>query len=96
MFNGSSVFMRFGGPGSRLRVGGAWWMLMTPGLGLILFALAILIWPELLAYMVATALLMVGIFLVSWAWAMRRAEKRMRGYGTSVYGPQDGTWRVQP
>ena len=95
MFNGSSVFMRFGGPGGRMG-GGLWWMLMTPGLGLILFALAILIWPELLAYMVASALLMAGIFMVSWAWALRRAGKQMRKSGSSVYAPQDGSWRVQP
>ncbi len=97
MFNRSSVFMRFGGPNGRFRFGGASWMLMTPGLGLILFALAILIWPELLAYMVASALLMAGIFLVSWAWAMRRVEKQMdRGANASVYGSPDSTWRVQP
>lgn len=95
MFNGSSVFMRFGGPGSRMG-GGLWWMLMAPGLGLILFALAILIWPELLAYMVASALLMAGIFMVSWAWAMRRASRQMKNSGSSVFAPQDGSWRVQP
>ncbi len=95
MFNGSSVFMRFGGPGSRMG-GGLWWMLMAPGLGLILFALAILIWPELLAYMVASALLMAGLFMTSWALAMRRASKQTRRGESSMYTPQDGTWRVQP
>ena len=96
MFNGSSGFMRFGGPNNRFGMGGAWWMLMTPGLGLILFALAILIWPELLAYMVASALLMVGLLLVSWAWAMRRVSKQTSQDRSSMYAPQDGTWRVQP
>ncbi len=95
MFNGSSVFMRFGGPGSQVG-GGLWWMLMAPGLGLILFALAILVWPELLAYMVASALLMAGIFMVSWAWAIRRAGRQMKQGRSSVYAPQDETWRIQP
>ncbi len=97
--NDSSVFVRFGNYGRRMAGmgrGGGWWLLMTPGMGLILFALAILIWPELLAYMVASALLMVGLLLVSWSLAMRRMEKRMRSQSrTSVYDPQSETWRVQ-
>lgn len=99
MYRESSVFVRFGNAGRRMAGmgrGGAWWMLMTPGLGLIFFALAILIWPELLAYMVASALLMAGIFLVSWAWGMRRVEQRMRSRGSaSVYDPGSETWRVR-
>jgi Flp pilus assembly protein TadB len=99
MYRNSSVFVRFGNAGRRMAGmgrGGAWWLFMTPGLGLILFALAILIWPELLAYMVASALLMVGLFLVSWAWGMRRVERTMRQQNRdSVYDPQNETWRVQ-
>jgi uncharacterized membrane protein YqjE len=53
-----------------------WILIMTPGIGLILMALAILIWPQLLAYMVATAMLVAGIALAGWGWSMRSAHKR--------------------
>jgi uncharacterized membrane protein YqjE len=56
----------------------AWWLIMAPGLLLIFMALAILIWPELLAYMVAFAMLFVGLALAGWGWTLRRAEKQMR------------------
>jgi hypothetical protein len=52
------------------------WLWLAPGVSLILLALAILIWPELLAYMVAGALLMVGVTLTAWGWTMRQAARR--------------------
>lgn len=56
----------------------AWWVIMAPGLLLVFMALAILIWPELLAYMVATAMLFLGLALAGWGWSLRRVEKQMR------------------
>ena len=68
MFTRSPMFMRFQGYGQQFTgnvAGGAWWFLMTPGLALTLVALAILlIWPELLAYMVASVLLFAGVTLM--------------------------------
>jgi hypothetical protein len=75
MFNGSPFFVRFES-GRRLLSGGPWWMLMAPGLALIALALAILIWPELLAYLVASAILFAGIMLTLWGWSVRRALRR--------------------
>jgi hypothetical protein len=49
---------------------------MVPGLLLILLALAIMLWPELLAYLVAGALLTAGLALTAWGWAMRQATRR--------------------
>jgi hypothetical protein len=50
--------------------------MMAPGVGFILVALAILLWPELLAYMVASVLLFIGATLVAWSWRLRRASQR--------------------
>jgi len=44
---------------------------MAPGLGLICAALAMVIWPELLAYFVASLLLCGGIGLLMLGWRMR-------------------------
>ncbi|MEZ4735973.1 MAG: hypothetical protein R3E79_53465 [Caldilineaceae bacterium] len=54
----------------------SWALIMAPGIFLTLMALAILIWPELLAYMVAGVLLFVGLSVMGWAWSLRKAERR--------------------
>jgi uncharacterized membrane protein len=59
-------------------------MLMTPGVVLTLVALAILLWPELLAYMVASVLLFAGVTLMTWGWRMRRAEQRLHRHVTTL------------
>jgi len=56
--------------------GGFGWALMLPGIVLTCLALAILLWPELLAYMVASLLLFVGLGLLSWGWWIRQSERR--------------------
>lgn len=53
-----------------------WLLLLTPGIGLILMAVAILIWPQLLAYMIALVMLAGGITLTGWALTMRSAQKQ--------------------
>lgn len=58
--------------------GAAGWLFITPGVLLMLMALAILIWPDLLAYMVATVLLFVGTWLTVWGWTLRRAQRADR------------------
>lgn len=76
MFNGSPVFVRMRTMGAR--AGSLGWLAMAPGLFLILAALAIIIWPQLLAYLVALLLLAAGVVLTGWGWAVRRAEKARR------------------
>jgi hypothetical protein len=56
--------------------GGFGWALMLPGMLLTCLAVAILLWPELLAYMVASLLLCVGLVLLSWGWWIRQSERR--------------------
>lgn len=60
------------------------WILMAPGLFLTLVALAILVWPELLAYLVASALLFGGLTLLTWGWSMRRMARSSNRQSTYV------------
>jgi hypothetical protein len=80
MFRRSPLFIhlqqfdqRFASQGS----GGFWWLLMAPGIALTVVALAIIAWPELLAYMIAGLLLSAGITLMLWGWRIRKAERRL-------------------
>jgi hypothetical protein len=75
MFSDSPFVFRFRTVGRRAVQGGSW-LILAPGLALTLMALAILVWPELLAYLVASALLFAGISLTVWGWTLRRAERR--------------------
>jgi hypothetical protein len=51
---------------------------MMPGLGLIGVALAMIIWPDLLAYFIASLLLCVGVALTALGWRLRRIEQHTR------------------
>jgi cobalamin biosynthesis protein CobD/CbiB len=84
MFVHSPIFVRFRGYRQRVS-GNAWWMVMVPGLALIFLSLAILIWPELLAYLVASVLLFVGFSLALWGWSMRQIDRRQRRQDTVYY-----------
>ncbi|MEM7127475.1 MAG: hypothetical protein AAF702_14180 [Chloroflexota bacterium] len=54
----------------------SWWLVMAPGLLLISVAIAILIWPELLAYIVASVIFFIGTSVTGWGWSLRQAERR--------------------
>ena len=82
MFNDFPGFIRFRSYGQRIS-GGGWWLVMAPGLALTFVALAILIWPELLAYLIATVMLFAGVSLTVWGWSMRQIERR-RGRNNAV------------
>ncbi|RME58833.1 MAG: hypothetical protein D6790_11395 [Caldilineae bacterium] len=80
MFNGTPIFVRLNRYGRRFSsVAGMWggWLLMAPGLALIFMGLAILIWPELLAYMVAAALIFAGTTIALWGWQLGRTQRRI-------------------
>lgn len=70
----SSPFVRF--ERYQRNLGGGAWLLMGPGLFLTLMAVAILLWPELLAYLVAGVLLFAGLTLLTWGWTMRQVTRR--------------------
>lgn len=60
------------------------WLFIVPGLLLTLMALAILLWPELLAYMVAGVMLFGGISLITWGWSVRQLHRKTRNQSTVV------------
>ena len=74
--NGPSTFVRFSGSAAQW-ASRSWWLVFIPGVAFVFTAFAIFVWPKLLAYLVAGALMFVGVLLIGWAWTMRRAT-RMR------------------
>lgn len=75
MFSGSPPTMRFRTVSTQVpwRLG---WLVLAPGIALIVLAVSILVWPELLAYLVASALLLFGVVLTAWGWSIMRADRR--------------------
>jgi hypothetical protein len=79
MFSRFPLFVqirRYDDPDIERSAGEFGWALMLPGLLLSCLALAILLWPELLAYMVASLLLFAGLGLISWGWWIRQGGRR--------------------
>lgn len=75
MYTQAPFFVRF--RSSRFApAAGVSWLWLVPGISLILLALAIVLWPELLAYLVAGAIMTAGIALTVWGWTMRQATRR--------------------
>lgn len=97
MFKSFPGFVYIHGPGRRFTRNGArspWWLVMAPGLVLICIALTMLIWPELLAYMVASMLLCIGTVLAVLGWRMRQIERYVRQdmrpfHDRDLYTPDD-------
>jgi hypothetical protein len=87
MFRGFSIFIPTPGydqPQTRHGARGLGWLLMAPGLGLICAALAMIIWPALLAYLVASLLLCGGTVLLIVGWRMRQLGQPARRRMSSV------------
>jgi len=74
MFNRSSTFVSFSGSAAQW-ASRSWWLVFIPGIAFVMTAFAIFVWPKLLAYLVAGALLFVGVLLIGWAMTMRRATR---------------------
>ena len=73
MFTGQQTSVRFFRTGQRIsqQAGGfGRWLFVAPGLILILFGVAILLWPELLAYMVAGLFIAIGFSITGWGWRL--------------------------
>jgi len=83
MFHGSPAFVRF--DTARSWAGQTWWLVFGPGVALMLLALAIIVWPQLLAYLVAGAIFFAGVTLAGWGLAMRRAARAQARQRNVVY-----------
>ncbi len=78
MFTGQQTSVRFFRTGQRIsqQAGGfGRWLFIAPGLILILFGVAILLWPELLAYMVAGLFIAIGFSLTVWGWRLSQRRR---------------------
>lgn len=78
MFTGQQTSVRFFRTAQqRARQGGGLTSLLfaAPGLLLILFGISILLWPELLAYMVAGLFIAVGFSVTGWGWRLSRRQR---------------------
>jgi hypothetical protein len=81
MFRGFPIFIHmqeYDQRQTRHGANGIGWLTMVPGLGLIGVALAMIIWPDLLAYFVASILLCAGIALTVLGWRMRHLAQDAR------------------
>ncbi len=88
MFTGSPIFIRVRESRFAPRGRGSW-LWLAPGVTLLLLALAIMIWPELLAYLVAIVLAAAGAALTAWGWAMRKATRHQERVSTYRVYPGD-------
>ncbi len=78
MFTGQQSSVRFFRTGQRAsqQAGGLGrWLFIAPGLILILFGVAILLWPELLAYMVAGLFIAIGFSITGWGWRFSQRRR---------------------
>ena len=57
-----------------------WWLYLLLGLNLILLAILIMIFPELLAYLVAAFLLIDGLLFLVIGWQVRRLARLYKGW----------------
>lgn len=55
-----------------------WWLSFLPALALIASGVAILLWPELLAFLVASFLIMSGTTIMGFAWRVRATTQRVQ------------------
>jgi Flp pilus assembly protein TadB len=76
-------------------IGGAAWMMIVPGVGLIGLGILVLVIPTLLELMVALAFFFVGATLVSVGLQARRATRQFRQmgeqFGSMFEDVRDGT-----
>ncbi|MGC8950681.1 hypothetical protein [Chloroflexus sp.] len=53
-----------------------WWFYLSQGLALIALGVAVIIWPELLAYLAAIFFIAIGVVLLVLGWRVRQVKRR--------------------
>jgi len=62
-----------------------WKHQLLQGILFILFAISIVVFPQLLAVMVASFFGVIGILLISSAWALRKFSKQYSGFRNELF-----------
>lgn len=57
-----------------------WWFYLLMGINLILFAVLIIVFPELIALLVASVIMLLGALLVAAAIRMRKSQRKGRNW----------------
>lgn len=73
-----------------------WWLSMLPALTLITLGVSILVWPELLAFFVASLLIMSGVTIMGFAWRIRAATQRVEKLKNQVQDQVKNQVRQEP
>jgi uncharacterized membrane protein HdeD (DUF308 family) len=68
-------------------VAAPWWMFCLLGLNFILLGVLIVLFPQLLAYLVAAVLFFNGLVLLLIAWKFRQFKKQYRRWRESLWLP---------
>jgi uncharacterized membrane protein HdeD (DUF308 family) len=66
-----------------------WPMFLLEGLALILFGVAVLVFPEILVVMVATTFIVLGAICLTIAWRTRQLRQRYRRWRDEMWEPVD-------
>jgi len=60
--------------------------LISTGVGLIIFGIIFLVWPDLLVYLVSFFFILLGLMSIGLAWRIRQMEKKVR---STIHGFTD-------
>ncbi len=73
-----------------------WWLAMLPALVLMTLGVAILVWPELLAFLVASFFIVSGTTMMGFAWRIRATAKRVEKLNNQVKNRARNQVRDEP
>lgn len=53
-----------------------WWFYLSQGVALVALGVAVIVWPELLAYLAAVFFIAIGVVLLVLGWRVRQVKRR--------------------
>lgn len=60
-----------------------WWFYLSQGFALIALGVAVIIWPELLAFLAAAFFIAIGMVLLVLGWRVRQVKRRYEQFKRS-------------